>query len=137
MIIAHTLNDSGRYDLTESPEGAGKLSVQALTARKDQSMVYVTLKSVSGTAKAKLTFDMIDPVINGGKPFRMCRLEGSAVVPVELDIVAPGAYRVPVPTGANESRVVVNAELIDADAADVLEFWVTTNSQQVVSGMLS
>lgn len=137
MITGHTLDTSGNFQETVSEEGVNTLRVAAPTANKDQLMVYVKFDRKSEGGHARLKFEMSDPKIMGGAPFQMSQLDGTNVAPVVIDIVQSGNYRVPVPTGVNESTAFINAEILDGDAAqDSLEFWATLNSYQPVSGML-
>lgn len=138
MIAGHVTDSSGQYVRHEADAGASTLRVEAPTSGKEQLMVYVTLDSPSGAGRAKLSFEMSDPRIDGGQPFRMSRLDGTFVAPMVIELAQPGRYRVPIPTGANEQRLFVKAKLVGGDpATDALAFWVATSAYQPVSGLLT
>lgn len=137
MITGHTFNSNNLFVAHNSKEGESTLKVESPTAGKEQLMVYVKFDRKSESAVAKLKMEMSDPKINNGTPFQMCRLDGSTVMPVEIVVVRSGFYRVPVPAGSNETKIFVNAEVVDGLAGqDTLEFWVALNAYQPVSGMI-
>lgn len=141
MITANTLNSSGKFEATATEEGVHTLTVEAGTHGKEQLMVYVNFNKATPQATVKLTMLMSDPAVNEGKPFVMSTLSGSSVVPMEIDIVVAGAFRIPVPVASNERKITVKAELVNASDdgegnVDNLEFWVSLNSYQPVSGLI-
>ncbi len=141
MITANTLNSSGTFVATASEGDQSKLTVEASTHGKEQLMVYVDFKKATAQAAVKLTVLMSDPSVNGGKPFVMSTLSGASVVPMEIDIVVAGAFRIPVPVASNERKITIQAELLNGGSdeegtADTLDFWVSLNAYQPVSGLI-
>lgn len=138
MIEGHVPDSSGNYTRHASTGTTvpASLVVEAPTGGKDQLMVYIKLTSPAATARVRFTFEMSDPRINGGEPFRMSQMDGANVVPMTMELAREGSYRVPVPVGANEQRLSVRAELLEADPeADSVAFWVASNAYQPVSGL--
>lgn len=137
MITAKTMNSFGQFESHVSADEAESLRVQAATAGKDQIMIYVNFQRKSEAGIATLSVELSDPKIAGGEPFQMSRLEGTTVVPMEMNFMQSGLYRVPVPAGSNENALFVRGAITNGDVTqDSLEFWITTNAYQPVSGMI-
>ncbi len=141
MITANTLNSSGKFVATATESGVNTLTVETGTHGKEQLMVYVDFTKVTPSASVKLTMLMSDPAVNDGKPFVMSTLNGASVVPMEIDIVVAGSFRIPVPVASNERKITVKADILNSGLdgegnEDSLALWVSLNAYQPVSGLI-